>query len=114
MGRNDTADIMWLHGPAGSGKSAIAQTICETAAESGQLLASFFFWRASADRNTIRKLFLTLAYQIALSSPARRVEIEKVVAREPSIVDRPIPIQLERLIVQPLQRSLRYILLPHF
>lgn len=34
--------IMWLHGPAGSGKSAIAQTIAERLFELKMLLASYF------------------------------------------------------------------------
>ncbi|KAF8066467.1 hypothetical protein FPV67DRAFT_1417372, partial [Lyophyllum atratum] len=45
--------LMWLHGPAGAGKSAIAQTVAETCAERGQLAASFFFSRGSYRRDTI-------------------------------------------------------------
>ena len=37
--------IMWLYGPAGAGKSAIAQTIAELCHARHLLLASFFFSR---------------------------------------------------------------------
>ena len=42
--------FMWLTGPAGTGKSAIVQTIAETCYEAG-LLAASFFSRIVADRN---------------------------------------------------------------
>ncbi|KAJ7887762.1 hypothetical protein B0H13DRAFT_1627384, partial [Mycena leptocephala] len=35
--------IMWLHGPAGAGKSAIMQTLCQQLQDAGQLGGSFFF-----------------------------------------------------------------------
>ncbi|KDR76677.1 hypothetical protein GALMADRAFT_21178, partial [Galerina marginata CBS 339.88] len=35
--------FMWLYGPAGAGKSAIAQTIAEMCQSNNTLLASFFF-----------------------------------------------------------------------
>ena len=39
------AFIMWVYGPAGSGKSAIAQTIAEMCEQEMILLASFFFFK---------------------------------------------------------------------
>ena len=56
-------DLLWLHGPAGAGKSAIAQTVAEICAERGQLAASFFFSRSSPDRNALKHLFPTIAVQ---------------------------------------------------
>ncbi|KAJ7797435.1 hypothetical protein B0H13DRAFT_2392150 [Mycena leptocephala] len=37
-----SSPILWLHGPAGAGKSAIAQTLCQKLEEEGRLGASFF------------------------------------------------------------------------
>ncbi|KAJ7938065.1 hypothetical protein B0H13DRAFT_1524492, partial [Mycena leptocephala] len=37
------SDVIWLHGPASSGKSAIAQAICQKLEADGRLGASFFF-----------------------------------------------------------------------
>ncbi len=53
--------IMWLNGPTGAGKSAIAQTIAERYKDS-RLAASFFFLRTTPDRSAASRLFLTLAW----------------------------------------------------
>ena len=38
----ESEDVLWLYGPAGAGKSAIAQMIAEMCAKLGLLVASFF------------------------------------------------------------------------
>ncbi|KAF8966225.1 hypothetical protein BDZ97DRAFT_1658024, partial [Flammula alnicola] len=58
--------IMWLHGAAGAGKSAIAQSIAELCIKSKLSIASFFFFRTDSTRNSIQPLIATLAYQLAL------------------------------------------------
>ncbi|KAJ8089269.1 hypothetical protein PM082_014517 [Marasmius tenuissimus] len=55
----------WVHGGAGVGKSAVAQTICEVSRRKSQLAASFFFWRNDAQRSTLDYLFPTIAHQLA-------------------------------------------------
>ncbi|KAL0057649.1 hypothetical protein AAF712_015700 [Marasmius tenuissimus] len=55
----------WVHGGAGVGKSAVAQTICEISRRKSQLAASFFFWRNDAQRSTLDHLFPTIAHQLA-------------------------------------------------
>ena len=62
------AFIMWVYGPAGAGKSAIAHTIAEMCEET-ILLASFFFSRNDPSRNTVKPLIATIAYQIILNFP---------------------------------------------
>ena len=42
--------FLWLYGPAGAGKSSIAQSISELCDEAGILDASFFFSRSAAGR----------------------------------------------------------------
>ncbi|KIK06024.1 hypothetical protein K443DRAFT_307344 [Laccaria amethystina LaAM-08-1] len=44
-GSDKRAAICWIRGPAGYGKSAVAQTIAERYAKEGRLLGSFFFLR---------------------------------------------------------------------
>ncbi|KAF5314192.1 hypothetical protein D9611_006846 [Ephemerocybe angulata] len=58
--------IMWVTGPAGTGKTAILGTIAETCKEKGTLAASFFFsaFAGSANRRTKRCLVPTLAFQL--------------------------------------------------
>ncbi|KAF8997560.1 hypothetical protein BDQ17DRAFT_1198270, partial [Cyathus striatus] len=40
---NEATRIMWLYGPAGAGKSAIAQTTADECYSERKLAASFFF-----------------------------------------------------------------------
>ncbi|KAJ7794354.1 hypothetical protein B0H14DRAFT_2261982, partial [Mycena olivaceomarginata] len=42
--------ILWLHGPAGSGKSAVAQSFCQHLQNDGRLGGSFFFKRGHPSR----------------------------------------------------------------
>ncbi len=60
--------IFWLNGPAGVGKSAIAQTIAESCRDK-ELAASFFFQRNTMYCNMANRLFPTLAWQLAMSIP---------------------------------------------
>ena len=80
--------ILWLHSPAGSGKSAIAQTVAETCAERNQLAASFFFARLFDGRNDMKYLFPTIAVQIALSVPEKRQSLDGILSSDPYIAER--------------------------
>ena len=80
--------LLWLHGPAGAGKSAIAQTVAEICAERSQLAASFFFSRSSPDRNALKYLFPTIAVQISLSSPRKRQKLQEMLREDPYIAHR--------------------------
>ncbi|KAF8325486.1 hypothetical protein F5887DRAFT_1142499 [Amanita rubescens] len=97
--------ILWLNGPAGAGKSAIAQTIAERCSNK-QLAASFFFLRNSIDRGSATLLFTTLAWQLAKSIPEILPYIESAVEEEPLLPTKSIDIQFNRLIVQPFQKLL--------
>ena len=61
-GFDKRAAICWLSGPAGYGKSAVAQTIAERYAAKGRLLGSFFFLRGAGERSHISRLSPTLAH----------------------------------------------------
>ncbi|KAJ7662944.1 hypothetical protein B0H14DRAFT_3179207 [Mycena olivaceomarginata] len=59
--------ILWLHGCAGVGKSAIAQMFAKSLQTEGRLGASFFFQRGHSKRGTWHSLIPTIAYQLATS-----------------------------------------------
>jgi len=80
--------IPWLHGPAGAGKSAIAQTVAEMCAGRDEVAASFFFARTVATRNALKHLFPTIAVQIALSAPEKRRRLDKILKNDPCIAER--------------------------
>ena len=94
--------ILWLSGSAGTGKSAIAQTISERCQQSGRLAATFFFFRTSSGRNTSERLVATLAYQIALSVSGTKEFIAEAVENDLSVFSKDINSQLFQLIIRPL------------
>ncbi|KAJ7741735.1 hypothetical protein B0H16DRAFT_1861900 [Mycena metata] len=99
--------ILWLHGPAGSGKSAVAQSFCENLQSKGRLGGGFFFKRDHASRGNAKKLFPTIAYQLArlLQFGQFRDDISQIVENDPSIADRSLSSQLHELIVVPCRQS---------
>ncbi|KAJ7934932.1 hypothetical protein B0H13DRAFT_2227232 [Mycena leptocephala] len=99
--------VLWLHGPAGAGKPAIAQTFCQNLEAEGRLGATFFFKRGYPSRGTGNKLFPTIADQLAVSRPELKTAISQIVEDDPSRLDRAFPIQLRKLIIEPCRRSFR-------
>jgi len=97
------AFIMWVYGPAGAGKSAIAQTIAEMCEDEMILLASFFFSRNDPSRSTVKPLIATIAYQIMFNLPEVRDAILEAITRDPLIFSKSLAIQVKSLIVGPLQ-----------
>ena len=95
--------ILWLFGPAGAGKSAIAKRIAEIAAEKSLLIGTFFFSRSSPTRSTEDRLVASLAYQLALSVPDTRTHIEDAIERDPAIFKKNIQTQIDTLIIKPLE-----------
>ena len=101
------AHFLWIFGPAGSGKSAIAHTIAEICFKLNKLAASFFFSRNVAARNNELMLITTLAYQLANSFPEMRKIVEKKIEQDPIILDLSLEAQIEALIIGPLNEVVR-------
>ncbi|KIM37667.1 hypothetical protein M413DRAFT_47349, partial [Hebeloma cylindrosporum] len=97
--------FMWIYGPAGSGKSAIAQTIAEICEKEGIIIASFFFSRTVAERNNEGSLIPTLVYQIYLAITEIRDFITTAVEHDPTILSRSLDAQIRALLVEPLSFS---------
>lgn len=99
----DLKRVLWLHGPAGAGKSAIAQTVSEFCAQAKTLAASFFFARGKDRRGMATYIFTTIAHQLATSNPQLRLTIGKAVAKNRAILDQCFDDQVRELIVDPLK-----------
>ena len=97
--------VFWLNGLAGTGKSTIAQTFSEMVAKTGTLGASFFCSRDYLDRQELKNIFPTLAYQLACQYPAFRSHIIRVIKRDPSVAQSSLISQLKNLIVDPLSST---------
>ena len=99
---NKVALFLWLYGPAGAGKSAIAQTIAELLEKAGLLAAAFFFSRNAAGRDKKTPLVATLVYQLVTSIPEIRVHVLEALEENPALFSRSIESQIHALIVKPL------------
>ncbi|KAF7350764.1 NACHT domain-containing protein [Mycena sanguinolenta] len=100
MATDSESSILWLHGPAGAGKSAIMRTLASQLHDAGILGGCFFFKRGHATRGNGRTLFSTIAYQLALRIPWLRTPISQAVQNDPSIVARSIESQMRKLIYE--------------
>ncbi|KIL57228.1 hypothetical protein M378DRAFT_171958 [Amanita muscaria Koide BX008] len=97
---NPTERISWLYGPAGAGKSAIAQTIARSYTRP-KAAASFFFFRSDVNRNDGNRLFTTLAYQLAFSLPEIRDHIAHSLSERPDLPSTNIETQFNQFLVRP-------------
>ncbi|KAJ3505354.1 hypothetical protein NMY22_g17615 [Coprinellus aureogranulatus] len=102
--------ILWMSGPAGCGKTAIAGTVAELCEEQGLLAASFFFssFTGSPSRRDKQYLIPTLAYQLMRfdSSGEMREHILSSIANDPSIFRMRLKEKSRKLLMLPL-RALR-------
>ncbi|TFK25098.1 hypothetical protein FA15DRAFT_372385 [Coprinopsis marcescibilis] len=101
----DPTDILWLTGAAGTGKTAIAQTIAESCARRGILAATFFFSFRSESTNNYDRFVPTIAYQLAIKVPGAREPIGAAVANDFAVVTKDLRSQLETLILHPLSAA---------
>ncbi|KAJ7097683.1 hypothetical protein C8R44DRAFT_859837 [Mycena epipterygia] len=95
--------VLWLYGPAGAGKSAIAQSFCQKLQAEGRLGGSFFFKRGHASRGNANKLFTTIALKLAVLLPELNKWIPRQVEKDPSILDAILSKQLKELIIDPVR-----------
>jgi hypothetical protein len=101
-----TQRILWLHGPAGVGKSAIAQSVAHSYRRE-KVAATFFFFRSDSGRNDGNRLFPTLAWQLAKVIPGTRDFIAHILKDDYDIPRKAIEVQFEELIVKPLQAMIK-------
>ncbi|KAF5328632.1 hypothetical protein D9619_011614 [Psilocybe cf. subviscida] len=96
--------FLWMYGPAGCGKTTIAQTIAEKFDNDGTLAASFFFSRSAPGRPTSKDQFIaTIAYQLCLSLRGFHSHISRVLLDNPAIFDKALSKQADELVIKPLK-----------
>ncbi|KAF5339206.1 hypothetical protein D9611_011128 [Ephemerocybe angulata] len=100
--------ILWLTGPAGTGKTAIAGSVAETCSKAGLLVASFFFssFSGSADRRSKRFIVPTLAYQLRKHQGLAAVGrgMLSTIEHDPAVFTARLKDQLEDLILKPFRQ----------
>ncbi|KAJ2921928.1 hypothetical protein H1R20_g15164, partial [Candolleomyces eurysporus] len=100
--------IMWVHAPAGYGKTAVAGTVSKkmesrTDLDFNPVGATFFFWRSSDERNSPKHFIITLAYQFTISIPELAPHIEAAVKQNPMVLNKALEVQLMKLVVEPFK-----------
>lgn len=103
--------LLWLTGPAGSGKTAIMGSIADEFHKKGDLAATFFFSSllGSRYRRTKLRFIATLAYQLIQHPDLGFIKqhILSIVSRDPAIFEKQLKEQMEVLILQPLREFRR-------
>ncbi|KIJ27748.1 hypothetical protein M422DRAFT_94294, partial [Sphaerobolus stellatus SS14] len=96
--------VLWLYGPAGAGKSTIAQTIAEQCDERKNLAFSYFLRgnEINANRNDLTKFMPTFVYELVCTLPSLGTSVREAILRDPSIFSRRLELQAKTLIVKPL------------
>ncbi|THX47410.1 WD40 repeat-like protein [Aureobasidium pullulans] len=94
--------IFWLNGIAGAGKSTISRSVADQFDKAECLGANFFFKRGDGDRANAKKLFPTLARQLARHVQGVPERLLKVLEAEPDIPSKSLKEQFEKLVYRPL------------
>ncbi|KAJ0279454.1 hypothetical protein COL940_006720 [Colletotrichum noveboracense] len=97
--------FFWLVGPAGTGKSTVARTIGDVWTKQKRLAAGYFFKRGEKGRNGTRRLFATIAVQLADSIPCFQEHLQRSIGDidRDAIGERGLETQFDKLITSPLK-----------
>ena len=95
------SSMYWMRGPAGVGKSAIAQTCSEKLKDTGHLGATFFF--TVNKHSDPSRLFTSIAYQLTTALPDYRAAVDERISKDKSLINKKIASQFRSLIVEPLR-----------
>ncbi|KAF5348490.1 hypothetical protein D9756_009600 [Leucocoprinus leucothites] len=98
----EVQSLLWLSGPAGVGKSAVAQTVAEDMKVEGRLGAEFFFSRQSDPNVVIPRLVC----QLALLLPPYRLIVARKLQNDPTILTQSRRQQFDAFFTDPFLISL--------
>ncbi|KAK7032233.1 hypothetical protein VNI00_013191 [Paramarasmius palmivorus] len=107
IGSKDTETrVFWVHGSAGVGKTAIAQTLSEI--YDGRLVAVFFFSRNDSTRDKLEPLVATIAFQCCTSDLLKDAVgpfILDAIQSNPNIFQTTSENQFRRLVLEPFAKA---------
>jgi len=94
--------VLWMYGPAGAGKSAIAQSTAELC--EAFLAATFFFSRTAPGRSDNSRLVATIVWQLIKAIPEIRESVLSVLEYDPTLLSRTPATQMKALIIDPMNK----------
>ncbi|KAJ3553366.1 hypothetical protein NP233_g12663 [Leucocoprinus birnbaumii] len=92
--------LLWMHGPAGVGKSAVAKSCARKTDTSRKLGATFFFSRDNSIDDPAR-FFTTIAYQLATEIPKYKRIVGDKIESNFGVLEKGLEAQFRELIVAP-------------
>ncbi|KAJ2912593.1 hypothetical protein MD484_g7816, partial [Candolleomyces efflorescens] len=95
--------LLCMTGAAGSGKSALQQSIAELCEKSGILGSAYFFSSADPSRNHVSAIVPTIAFQLGSHNRDLKEAISAAVAHDPVVFERSLQAQMDRLVVRPMR-----------
>ncbi|KAF5354042.1 hypothetical protein D9756_007218 [Leucocoprinus leucothites] len=95
---DDPERLAWVKGPAGVGKSAIAQSTAQ--ALSDMLSATFVFSRPNHRDDPLR-FFTSIAYQLAVKQKTFGDFLDQKIQQDLTIVTKPLRLQFDELLIAP-------------
>ncbi|KAJ3520464.1 hypothetical protein NMY22_g12746 [Coprinellus aureogranulatus] len=104
--------LLWLTGPAGTGKTAIMGTIADELEQNGQLVASFYFaaYTGSIETKSKRQFVTTLAYQLQRHRTFNALISKSMLSTlqaDPALTKYNLKSQMDTLILQPFRNASR-------
>jgi len=99
---NPSHNIIWLHGLAGSGKSAILNTLSQFFSRLRRCGAFLFWDRNDAVNSEPHRVIRTLAYQLACFNPTFADTLALLVNAEPDLTRLSLDGEFRRLVQEPL------------
>ncbi|KAJ3568345.1 hypothetical protein NP233_g5778 [Leucocoprinus birnbaumii] len=105
LGTSDHQEpILWMYGPFGVGKTAVAQSSAEALKPENKLIATLFFSRSNTNRDDPQRVFTSIAYQVATICEQFSDLIDARIRKDPALTTKSLPKQFEDLIVSPLSK----------
>lgn len=95
----------WLNGMAGTGKTAVTETLCHLLAKEGILGASFFCSRKTANRQMVNLIFPSLAKTLAYNYPEFHQKFVQVLEHDLDFTSMNLKDQFQTLLVEPAKKA---------
>jgi hypothetical protein len=101
-----TAEIYWLTGVAGAGKTAIAHSVAQRCSEQNLPVSCFFFDHKTSGLNDPQALFSTIAYDLCKASSEFAEQVALAIELDRSLASCTITRQFKELIWRPSHSNL--------
>jgi len=102
----DTPRVLWLHGQAGKGKSAIAHMIANWFKSLGVLGSCFSFAHDQQVEHRHEKIFTTVAHDLADRDPTFKRIVAEVIANDKALsTTRDVKQQWQKFILDPISKA---------